>query len=494
MRPIVVLAALLALAAPAAAQEKATPKVYVILWFDTEDYVLPASDDAAMQVADYLTKQGIRGTFKIVGHKARTLEKRKRKDVIEALKKHEIGYHSNWHSTQPTPAMYCSNLDWDEGVEEFDRREGQGWKDVERVFGVKPSCYGQPGSSWSPQSYGALRKWGMVYLDGGSHVSLDSKPCYYAGVFNLFHLAHTIRADINDEKKLKAATDRFDEARTKLLKEGGGIVSTVYHPCEWVHKEFWDKVNFENGANPPPSKWVKPKQKTEEETKLSYKIFDEYVTHMKRYKDVVFITASEAAKLYADKAIDRKFTETELKKIAEGVRSEVNHQKHGDYSLSAAEVFALLNEYVALRVADRKTDSITLTSSPLGPTSRLAKMTEKVTTDDSQFTRTVDDVAGYLKKHGRLPGTVWLGSSGVTPEAYLTALAKVALELMAGKKVPESIELSPVKVKAMEHVSADRPGLWGWIIFPKGFNAPAMMELAGRQAWTIKPAVLHAGK
>ena len=42
-----------------------------------------------------------------------TLEKRKRTDVIDALKKHEIGYHSNWHSTQPTPAMYCSNLDWD---------------------------------------------------------------------------------------------------------------------------------------------------------------------------------------------------------------------------------------------------------------------------------------------------------------------------------------------------------------------------------------------
>ena len=57
------------------------PKVYVILWFDTEDYILPASDDAALQVADFLTKQGIRGTFKVVGEKARTLEKRKRFDT-----------------------------------------------------------------------------------------------------------------------------------------------------------------------------------------------------------------------------------------------------------------------------------------------------------------------------------------------------------------------------------------------------------------------------
>ena len=26
-------------------------KVYVVLWFDTEDYILPASDDAALRLA-----------------------------------------------------------------------------------------------------------------------------------------------------------------------------------------------------------------------------------------------------------------------------------------------------------------------------------------------------------------------------------------------------------------------------------------------------------
>ena len=39
-------------------------------------------------------------------------------------------------------------------------------------------------------------------------------------------------------------------------------------------------------------------------------------------------------------------------------------------------------------------------------------------------------------------------------------------------------------------MSADDPKLWGWVIFPPGFQAPAMMELAKRQAWTLKPAVL----
>jgi hypothetical protein len=140
------------LAAPTLRAAEPAAKVYVVLWFDTEDYLLPADDDAALHLANFLTDEGVKATFKVVGEKARTLEKRKRNDVIDALKKHEIGYHSNFHSVQPTPALYLSTLGWDEGVAEFDRREGPGRGDVERIFGAAPTCYGQPGSSWGPQS------------------------------------------------------------------------------------------------------------------------------------------------------------------------------------------------------------------------------------------------------------------------------------------------------------------------------------------------------
>ena len=58
--------------------------VYVTLWFDTEDYILPQSDDAAKRLAETLTRLGVRATFKIVGEKARTLERRGRKDVTAA--------------------------------------------------------------------------------------------------------------------------------------------------------------------------------------------------------------------------------------------------------------------------------------------------------------------------------------------------------------------------------------------------------------------------
>jgi hypothetical protein len=493
--PVVLLALLTLVWAPAARAAGAPAKVYVLLWFDTEDYLLPASDDAALHVARFLSDEGVRATFKVVGEKARTLERRKRGDVIEALKKHEIGFHSNWHSTQPSPAMYLSHLGWDEGVAEFDRREGPGRADVERIFGQAPSCYGQPGSSWGPQSYGAMRKWGMpVYLDAGSHVNLDDRPCYYCGVLNFYKLAHQLRADLNRPADLPRAEGRFAEARKSLLAEGGGVVSIFYHPCEFVHKEFWDGVNFRKGANPPREQWKAPPQKTAEESRSAYGVFEGYVRFLKRFPDVQFITASEAARLYRDRARGRRFGPEEIKAVAAAVGEEVTFQKHGDYALAPGEVFALLNEYVASHQGGgRGARDIELTSTPYGPTGRVPLLSAAVTTDASQFGRTSLDVADFLRKQGRVPSAVWLGSTPVPPQAYLRALAGVARDLADGKPMPERIEVKPTKLAAERYVAADEGRLWGWVIFPPNFRAPALMDLARRQTWALKPALLARG-
>jgi hypothetical protein len=463
-------------------------KVYVLLWFDTEDYLLPASDDAALHLAKFLSGQGVRATFKVVGEKARTLEKRKRTDVVDALKKHEIGFHSNYHSTQPSPALYLSPLGWDEGVREFDRREGPGRADVERILGQAPSCYGQPGSSWGPQSYGAMNRWGMkVYLDAGSHINLNDRPCYYCDTLNLYKLAHTLRADLKNPKELPQAEERFAQARKELLAEGGGVVSIYYHPCEFVHKQFWDGVNFARGENPPREQWKEPPAKTAEETRAAYRVFEEYIKFIERFPEVRFITASEAAKLYRDRAREHRFTVAELETIAKSVGDEVSFQTHKGYTLSASEVFVLLNAYLTETPAER----LTVSKTPLGPTGRIPLLTETVTTDASQFRRTSRDVADYLDKQGRIPSTVWLGCRAVPPEAYLAALARMVRLRIEGKPLPDKIEVKAAKLTASRYVSEDDPKkLWSWVIFPPGFRAPALMELAKKQAWTLKPALL----
>jgi hypothetical protein len=89
----------------------------------------------------------VRGTFKVVGEKARVLQQRGRTDVIQALGRHCIGYHSDWHSIQSVPAVSAQPLGLLEGADDFERRQSGGFRDVARIFAVTPACYGQPGSS-----------------------------------------------------------------------------------------------------------------------------------------------------------------------------------------------------------------------------------------------------------------------------------------------------------------------------------------------------------
>jgi peptidoglycan/xylan/chitin deacetylase (PgdA/CDA1 family) len=479
------------LASPARAQAQDQGRVHVVLWFDTEDYILPQSDQAAKRIAVLLSQQGVRATFKVVGEKARTLERRGRRDVIGALAQHEIGYHSNLHSQHPTPAEYESTLGWEDGVAEFARRERAGFDDVARIMGQTPTCYGQPGSSWAPQAYAALKKWGVkVYLDEGGQVGLNGKPFWYGGLLNIFNTKEGSQLSPNaDWSNLADAKANFQTIHARLSsRREGGIVSLYFHPCQFVHREFWDGVNFAQGANPPPEEWKLPPTKTPEESERAFKYLADLVAYMKSFPRVEFITASQASALYRDPAQRHVFSTQELNEIAKQVDADVSFQVHDDYALAASEVFFLLNKFVAGIARKRSSEPILLDGTPYGPASPPGGLDKSLAVSWSQFARTALDVAEALDKNGQIPNAVWFGSIAVPPESYLVALAQVAQTLVAKSAPPETVDVAPARLAAAQYVADDSPSLWGWTIFPEGFHAPRLMELAKLQAWTLKPA------
>jgi len=502
------LAVTLCLGGAATGQTQSPGPVYVVLWFDTEDYILPQSDDAAKRLAVFLTRHDIRATFKVVGEKGRMLERRGRQDVIGALAHHEIGYHSNVHSQHPTVAEYESQLDWTNGVEEFTRRERPGWEDVHRIFGQAPTCYGQPGSSWAPQPLAALRKWGVkVYLDEAQHVGLDGKPFWYGGILNIVNTREGPQLRPNDDwSNLEDSKAKFQGFYTRLRSQpGGGIISLYFHPCEFIHREFWDLVNFAHGANPPRDQWKLPPMKSPEEAERAFHYFEDLVTLMKSLPGVEFVTASEALKLYADAAQKHAFSRQELATIAGQVEPEVSFQVHENRSLAASEVFYLLTEFVAAVVARKSPDSILLSGTPAGPSSPFDKaagttpaasaasgeLQQTLDVPWSQFSRTVLDVADFIEKNQQVPNVVWFGSQPAPPESYLAALAPVARTLLAANAPPASVSVAPARLVAARYVAEDSPALWSWPIFPEGFHSAHLMNLARLQAWTLKPALLH---
>lgn len=468
--------------------------VYVVLWFDTEDYILPQSDDAAKRIADYLTHQGVRATFKVVGEKARILERRGRRDVIAALARHEIGYHSNTHSQHPTVAEYESPLDWEAGVEEFDRRERPGFDDVRRILGKAPTCYGQPGNSWAPQVFPTLKKWGVhVYLDEAPHVGLDGKPFWYGGLLNIFNTKEGPELRPNDDwSNLDQAKAKFQEFYVRLGSQpGGGIISLYFHPCEFIHREFWDAMNFARGANPPREDWKLPPMKTPEESERAFQYLAGLVTTIKSFPQVRFVTAPEALELFPDAVQKRVFSMQEVSDIAGQVDSDVSYQTHQNYVLAPSETFALLNQFVSGVIRKRAAEPLLLERTPYGPDSAGPQLPSAVTVPWSQFSRTALDVAGFLGRNGQVPSQVWLGSTGVPPESYLVALAQVSSTLIAKSEPPESVTCSSARLATSSYVAEDSPSLWNWPIFAPGFRSPHLMELARLQAWTLKTAKMR---
>ena len=446
----------------------ARPPVYVVLWFDTEDYIEPASDDAALRIANDLTAEGVQGTFKVVGEKARVLESRGRRDVIEALSKHAVGYHSNWHSLHPTPSEYLAPLGFLEGVEEFERRESAGVADVERVFGTQPVCYGQPGTSWGPQSNPALRKLGIrVYLDEGEQVGLNNEPFWYGGLLHVFQMGRNkLRAELNAGPEDKAAYAAFDKAADRLAAQGGGIISIYYHPTEFVTTEFWDAVNFKYGANPEREVWVKPHRRTAEDSERCYGVLRHFVEHMKTQADVRFVTAKDLPGIYRSgvpRAVDRKAAARQLQEKI--VFAEVRGQM-----LSPADmVLALLG--LDPQVVD-------------GPTAGGATTYAKTSIPAPALERARLDAADFVLHTHRLPNAVMIG-------AKTLSLADFAATL-AGSIIGPSGEVPVIRGRIeFERYFATNPQKpFDWIIHPKGFSGSHLLELGRLQGWTLKPARL----
>jgi hypothetical protein len=503
------------------------PVAYVSFWFDTEDFILPAADDAAMRLAEIFTEQGVRATFKVVGEKARVLRDRGRNDVIRALCRHDIGYHAEYHSVHPTPAEYEQQLGWDEGVRAFLRREGRGQTDLRRIFGVVPACYGQAGGSWVPQSYAALRNWGIpLYLDETSHVGLGSQPFWYCGVLNALNLTGRVaRMDLGGEEDFQEGCRQFDQIRDEVLEDGGGLISIYYHPCEWVHREFWDGVNFSRGANPSREEWKLPPQKTPAETDKAFEYFAKYLEHVRTRPGVEIVAAREIAALYPDRAYQRPFLQDEILLMAKHIQNEVSFLRLGDRTVSAAEIVCVLAKAL-LQFHDESYRSsripVVVRTSPnasgLTETAVIAAFargvepeflygpagswSETVQGGAFPWKRWVEAIRDFLEDArdlGRIPAVIWVAGKPVAPEDFAATLGCVVQQISdqslarwTGTDFPglKEIELKKGNFTAGKHVSEDQPGLWGWVIFPKNFRAPKMMELARLQAWTLKPAVL----
>jgi hypothetical protein len=282
----------------------------------------------------------------------------------------------------------------------------------------------------------------------------------------------------------------------RLRGEGGGLVSIFYHPCEWVHKEFWDGVNFRRGANPPREQWKAPPQRSKEETDAAFERFANYVDHIKGL-GVRFVTARELPGVYPDRVRSVGATKEDLTEIALRLAAEdsagVNFQVMDGKAFSAADQFGLLAETVGMVVDGGEVGWPLKVGTLMGPDGAPPAAEEKERVIEwAAFLGALQDVRDYLRVNGRVPARVFVGPEAVSPADFLVGMARVWRGYSeTGRVAKEAVRLGKgVEVLPGRYVIKDSPGVFGgWVIHREGFRAPKVLEVARWQAWTLKPTV-----
>lgn len=466
-------------------------RIYVYVWFDIEDYVTKESDGLPLIAFEILEKCSVPVTCKIVAEKIRRLEENGRTDVISAISRHDVGYHLDTHSQHPTLYEYLADLDILAGAEQFLARETAGLDKARQTFSRDPSCFGHPGPTWAPHVYPALAKMKIpVYLDETPILNLESQPYWYCGVLNLNGANRNFLSfdyTFEHENGLELLKRRFKRIHGTLRKKGGGTVSVLFHLHTFINREFWDESNFANGKNPRKEDYKRPPTQPKEITERAWKNFEEFIRYMSSFKDVEFITATDAARIYHRQA-HANLDKQQLEKIAKHFSHSNKYMKLENDFISPAEAFYVVTKALISHSTGSTPERLEV-KEPLGPMAPFRTVGKRqVRTDD--FVTAAKVAVNFIDSQNCLPTSISIDSHAeLSPHDFLATACRLLLVTLSDRPLSKEIKLSTSRTPNTSCInSASFRKACKWKVLPHGFQAPKILEQIRLQAWTLRPA------
>ncbi|RLI12544.1 hypothetical protein DRO35_02840 [Candidatus Bathyarchaeota archaeon] len=460
--------------------------MYITLLFDVEDLVTPESDNIVKWLAEILTDEEVEGTFLVVAEKARLLERRNRIDVLEALRKHDIGSHSNTHSIHPTISEYLENKRWEEGVKEVYRRELLGFKDLERIFKKKIWCLGRPGGSYAPQLAYVLGKLGKAYVYcpvmlPNHNVAWFCGALTFARWFGGFDQTY---ADTEKFNEILSRLDRFIKNEHAKGTDWVGIFCC--HPTMVRAYEFWDAINFAKGANPPRERWKRPKMRTGREMEIARRNFRRLVKFLKENPLVQIRTIKDLLRIYSYQP--EYISMRDLLDIA--VKILERNDILVDQRFSPAETLVAMAASILLYDSAGKLPEKVKRRDVIGPVETPLEKPEASYISWKDLVDISERIINHVNDKGYLPANVSLSNGKAGISSIYFAFAETLLNVKTGD-IPNRIRLKPSNPYpsiAKEIEAQVRKTLSGWIIHKPDLNQEKIVEYTKLQTWTLKPA------
>ena len=484
------------------------PRTPVFIGLDCEDAFNPEADDALLRLCRLHSDVGIPLNLFIAGQKARVLRRNGRRDVIEAMRDHDICYHGNYWFDYPEPAMvYGARDDWDTALSKALAVEVPGLNDVAEITGRPPAAYVQHQGNHSPATNHALRLGGVRVNNGGFG---DDMP-HNAWVMDMLFVGRAKRtvgyqgawsalADPLEPEREKPASDpdkqfrAFQESFDRQLGKGCDHVNVVGHPTCWHFAEWWGWHDFslpfrlreEAGAVGPFShdrQWRKPMARSAADIEAHFEWTRQAAEWLASRDDIEVLKLSDYHTRHAEPA-GPWLTLPEVRGVARALGKTIDAVPAGPTTLSAADALVLLATLGEHVVLFGKFPEALQVKRALAPVEAVPELTEPLTFRRDNYLLAARVVYNYVMTHGRIPHAIRSHRVDAGPAQVLCALAQA----FAAETLPESVCVEPMDgLPACAQLPIFQNARAGSTNAPPFWDNARMNLLCKLQSWSYRP-------
>lgn len=474
--------------------------MYVTLNFDVEDVVYPPEagvDDIPGWLARTLTETGLRGTFYVIGDKARSMLERGCRDVFALMAEHDIGIHTD-SSRHPLVPEIVEDCGWADGVEKLVAYEQRAAEAIKKAFWKWPVATSCHTCFTSPQSHGAAARLGLPYAYTYAKCPGHAGPVWYAGALAFpfvygggstrkaadCYLEFGFDPKFSHDEPFEQVLGRLGKDLDRRVAEGHEYLTLfVGHPVRFRSKGWTECELYANGRNRTVADFGYAYElKTDAEMQRAQANFRRFCEALAARDDIEVICIARAAELFAPQP-------THVGRDAMLAYCNAGAEPHLDPVYSPAEMLTALCESLVAEHGRGALPRAVERRNVLGPVEKPVVTAEKpfVTRDD--LLELCRGLVAHVEETGHLPANLELGVARVglgslhaaCVAAFAAECAGNQLARLRTRRAPRY----PAFAEQMDHAMAgiEESGFIG----PE-FSADKLRLHARLQTWSLKPA------
>lgn len=474
------------------------PSTQVILSFATEVADEPKDFDHIKALAEFLTNEGLIGNFHLTGDYARALKHHGRLDVVQALMKHEIGFHCNHHGAAPFMAGYLEKMNWQDGTSEWTRNELPGLRVVEELFGRRPVYYTTEFNK-APQSIFASCQAGLPTIGYSTVPTRGHGAVWYCNSFipsceNATGLERFFSAGLKPEakghyeEKEKYYRIKFDRFEKKLAGQKSTLIRAFQH-------------SYKTYALFP---FEKPKPNIYREDDLYYEEYPQYLDLLSNVKyKKGFDLFKRIIKYYAARATFTSFSEyrqgfrdnqgqwlslDELDEVCALLSNRLDAYVSDTLSVSPAEAFGMLVRVLRIYHEQGVLPEKVFMRNVIGPTSPLPEKPWQGEANTTALLKSLRRIDRTIDNEQSVPASIEMAGTKVGPGQFLKGLRSL-YQATRKKQSPQSLTLAGPNLPVIADELFFKEKTLTKDRYPQGFEGRKICQMCRLQSWSWKPAL-----